>query len=95
MSAGVEQIGQRFAANVRRHRKAAGLSQEVLSFMAGIHRTQISLLETGGRLPRFITFLKLRGAPRATADALMEGIEFEPHVVQSGGFQVSDPEERQ
>jgi transcriptional regulator with XRE-family HTH domain len=46
-------MAERFAANLRRLREAAGLSQEELAFRAQIHRTQISLLETGQRLPRF------------------------------------------
>ena len=36
---------------VRRHRQAAGLSQEELAARAGLHRTYISLLERGLRNP--------------------------------------------
>lgn len=34
-----------FAANVRRKRRALGLSQEELAEMAGVHRTYIGMLE--------------------------------------------------
>ncbi|HEX4307177.1 MAG TPA: helix-turn-helix transcriptional regulator [Solirubrobacterales bacterium] len=37
-------IAERFAANLRRLRDAAGLSQEELAFRAQIHRTQVTFL---------------------------------------------------
>ena len=58
-----------FAANLRRERERAGLSQEQLGFKAGIHRTEISLLERGGRDPRLSTIARLAaglGVPLAT-----------------------------
>jgi DNA-binding XRE family transcriptional regulator len=50
---------QKFGANLRAARKAAGLTQEALAFRAEIHRTQITLYETGQRLPIVISLLKL------------------------------------
>jgi len=38
---------KRFGEQVRRLRKAAGLSQEELGFRAGIHRTYIGAVERG------------------------------------------------
>lgn len=38
-----------FAANVRRYREMAGLSQENLANSCGLHRTYISALERGKR----------------------------------------------
>ena len=49
----------RFAANLRRHRLAAGLSQEALGFRSHLHRTEISLLERGERDPRLSTVVRL------------------------------------
>lgn len=82
----------RFAANLRRLREAAGLTQEELSFRAAIHRTQISLLENGARLPRFETLIKLAGALDATPNDLTDGITWEPVVAITGGLSVTPPE---
>jgi transcriptional regulator with XRE-family HTH domain len=83
---------RRFSVNVYRLRKAAGYSQEELSFRAALHRTQISLLETGTRLPRFETLIKLAGALDATPNDLTEGITWEPIVAITGGLFVTPPE---
>jgi transcriptional regulator with XRE-family HTH domain len=81
----------RFAANLRRLRAAAGLSQEDLAFRAGIHRTQVSLLEGGKRMPRVFTLVCLAGALGVTPDDLLEGIVWEPIVSVSGGLVVTLP----
>jgi transcriptional regulator with XRE-family HTH domain len=83
-------MSQRFAANLARQRRASGLSQEELAFRAAVHRTQVSLLEGGDRLPRFETLIKLAGALEVSVDALTEGIVWEPIVSVSGGLKVSD-----
>ena len=41
-------LRQVFAANLRRYRHAKGLSQEELAHEAGVNRTYMSKLETGG-----------------------------------------------
>jgi transcriptional regulator with XRE-family HTH domain len=40
-----------FGAVVRRHRKASGLSQEILAEKAEIHHTHVGLIERGERNP--------------------------------------------
>jgi transcriptional regulator with XRE-family HTH domain len=52
----------RFAANLRRLRITAGISQEALADRCGLHRTEISLLERAGREPRLTTIVKLARA---------------------------------
>jgi transcriptional regulator with XRE-family HTH domain len=80
---------RRFAANLRRLREAAGLSQEELAFRADVHRTQISLIEGGHRMPRLDTLIKLAGALDATANDLVDGITWEPYEQLAGGFLVT------
>jgi len=53
---------QRFATNLRAFRTRAGMSQEALGFECGLHRTEISRLERGGREPRLTTIVKLADA---------------------------------
>jgi transcriptional regulator with XRE-family HTH domain len=67
-------VEQQFAANLVRLRKAAGLSQESLAFAAGLHRTEIGMLERGVRLARIDTLIKLAGALGIEAGALLDGL---------------------
>ena len=85
------EMSDRFAANLVKARHAAGLSQEELAFRAGVHRTQVSLLENGNRLPRFETLIKLAGALGVSVADLTDGISWEPIVSISGGIKVADP----
>jgi transcriptional regulator with XRE-family HTH domain len=68
----------RFAVNLRRAREAAGVSQEELAERCEIHRTEVSLLERGGREPRLGTLVKLATALGTTAEALCQGIGWNP-----------------
>jgi transcriptional regulator with XRE-family HTH domain len=64
----------RFAVNLRRARKAAGISQEELAERCELHRTEVSLLERGGREPRLGTMVKLATALGTTPEELCKGI---------------------
>jgi transcriptional regulator with XRE-family HTH domain len=79
-------IAARFGDNLARHRKRADLSQEEVSFRAGLHRTEISQLERGLRIPRIDTLVKLASALAVPTDNLLAGIDWEPGSVQAGGF---------
>jgi transcriptional regulator with XRE-family HTH domain len=85
-------VSGRFAANLRRFREAAGISQEDLAFAAEIHRTQISLIEGGHRMPRLDTLVKLAGALGVTANDLLDGIAWEPSALRPGGFRMTSPD---
>ena len=62
---------EQFAANLRRARNEAGLSQEQLSDLCGLHATEISRLERGVREPRLGTIVRLaRGLGLRPADLL-------------------------
>lgn len=80
----------RFGVNLARCRAAAGISQEELSFRASLHRTQISLLERGERMPRVDTALRLAGSLGVPLDDLVAGLEWRPgyEVVVHGSWEV-------
>lgn len=80
------EVAQRFGANLMAHRERTGLSQEDLSFRAALHRTEISLLERGARLPRIDTLVKLAGALAVEPGELLAGIVWTPGSVQRGQF---------
>lgn len=82
----------RFAANLRSLREETDLSQEELALRAAMHRTQISLLEGGGRMPRVETLVKLAGGLGATPNDLLDGIDWEPIEAVAGGLTVRPPE---
>lgn len=82
---------ERFGENLLRIRQARKLSQENLAVQAGIHRTQISLLEGGRRQPLLETLVRLAGALDVPIEALFEGILWDPDG--GGRFLVADPPE--
>lgn len=67
----------RFAVNLRRAREVAGISQEELAERCELHRTEVSLLERGGREPRLGTMVKLATALGTTPEALCMGITWD------------------
>lgn len=79
---------ERFAANLRRARTKAGISQEELGDRCDLHRTEISLLERAGREPRLATILKLAGSLETTPAELCDGMAWSP---SSGRFDVKAP----
>jgi transcriptional regulator with XRE-family HTH domain len=66
----------RFAVNLRRARQRKKISQEELGFRCELHRTEISLLERGGREPRLGTIVKLAGALDTSPEELCAGIRW-------------------
>ena len=79
-------IAAQIGNNLRHCRKGAGLSQEEVAVRASLHRTEISLLERGERLPRIDTAIKLAGALEVPPAELVEGIEWRPGMVSPGSF---------
>lgn len=82
----MSEVASRFGENLVRSRKRAGLSQEELGFRASLHRTEISLLERGARLPKIDTVLKLVGALELQPGDLLEGITWKPGEMLPGNF---------
>jgi transcriptional regulator with XRE-family HTH domain len=69
---------ERFAANLRKARTKAGISQEELGNRCDLHRTEISLLERAGREPRLSTIVKLASSLETTPAELIAGIAWSP-----------------
>lgn len=82
------EIGAYFGANLRRVRKQVGMSQEALAFRAGLHRTEIGLLERGERTPRIDTLIKLAGGLGVDPVLLLEGIEWNEGQRTAGAFRL-------
>jgi transcriptional regulator with XRE-family HTH domain len=80
----------RFGKNLAHCREAADVSQEELSFRASIHRTEVSLLERGERIPRVDTALRIAGSLGIPLDDLVAGLEWKPgyEIVVPGSWEV-------
>jgi transcriptional regulator with XRE-family HTH domain len=83
----VSEVGQ----NIRAARKKAGMSQEQVAKGAGIHRTEVGLLERGLRMPRADTLIKVAGAIGLDAAVFLRGITWTPEqqATKGGHFSVS------
>lgn len=55
-------------------REKRGLSQNATAERAGLHRTEVSLIERGQRVTRLDTIVKLAGAVEVDPCALLEGM---------------------
>jgi transcriptional regulator with XRE-family HTH domain len=71
----VDTLQQQFGNVIRRRREASGLSQEALADKAGLHRTYISLLERGRRVPSIKIVQQLAAALETTMAALIGELE--------------------
>ncbi len=83
-------VARQFGANLSRLRERSGVTQEELAFRASLHRTEIGLLERGGRIPKIDTLAKLAGALEVEPGDLFDGIEWEPGDVRLGNFKPAD-----
>jgi transcriptional regulator with XRE-family HTH domain len=73
----MESPRDRFAISLRKARTTKKISQEELGFRCDLHRTEISLLERGGREPRLGTIVKLASALDTTPEELCTGISWD------------------
>jgi transcriptional regulator with XRE-family HTH domain len=67
-----------FASNLRRLRKARGLTQEDLSSLADLNRIHVGLIERGERLPALDTVFRLAGALGVRPGDLLDGYKWQP-----------------
>ena len=85
-------VAAQFGDNLVRCRKLAGVSQDELSVRASVHRTEISQLERGLRIPRIDTLAKLCACLEVEAGELMEGINWRPGDRRIGSFKERTPD---
>lgn len=71
----MDTLQQQFGKLIRRRRLAIGLGQEALADKAGLHRTHVSLLERGKRMPSLQVVKKLAAGLGTTMASLMEELE--------------------
>lgn len=85
-----EEMKLRFGRNLARCREEADISQEELAFRASIHRTEVSLLECGERMPRVDTALRLAGSLGVPLGDLVVGLEWRPgyEIVVPGSWEM-------
>lgn len=86
-----EELAKRFGENLARARRRARLSQEELAFRAGLHRTEIGLLENARRVPRIDTLVKLCSSLEVGVDELLDGINWNVVAQQDEGAMVVSP----
>lgn len=67
------------------------MSQEAAAIRAGLHRTEVGLLERGERIPKIDTLIKLAAATSVPPSQLLEGIHWQPATTSKGSFTVSTP----
>ena len=87
-------LAQQFGKNVRRLRRTHGYSQQQLAELCSMHRTAISFIEQGQRLPRLDTLIKLIAVLGPPVDELLIGVPiWVPGLSEDGewvaGFQRS------
>jgi transcriptional regulator with XRE-family HTH domain len=79
-------VMERIGKNIWEVRRRAGFSQEMLAERSGLHRTEISLIERGGRVPRIDTLLKIAGSLECPIETLVEGVEWVPFSPSAAGM---------
>ena len=67
---------RRFGQNLRRHRRRLTLTQEQVSRLCHLNRTEIGKLEHGEREPRLMTIVKLAAVLEISSDDLLVGIDW-------------------
>ncbi|HET9154471.1 MAG TPA: helix-turn-helix transcriptional regulator [Solirubrobacterales bacterium] len=69
-------LGRQFGQNLTELRGHVGLSQTATAERAGLHRTEVALVEHGRRIPRLDTLVKLAGAVEVAPCELLAGLSW-------------------
>ena len=83
-----DEIAHLIGERIRELRKERGLNQEEISYRAGLHRTEISQLERGLRLPRIDTLIKVAASLVENLEELVGRLVWNPGEYRAGGFTV-------
>jgi transcriptional regulator with XRE-family HTH domain len=83
---GPNPIAVTFGNNLRFERERLELNQEELGLFAGLHRTEVSQLERGLRIPRIDTLVKLAGALGVAPEVLLRDLAWTPAKLTPGVF---------
>jgi transcriptional regulator with XRE-family HTH domain len=84
------ELAEQFGRNLKSARRRAGFSQQELASACGLHRTEIGLLESGARLPRLDTIIKVASGVALEPATLLDGMGWFRGASQPGGFYVRD-----
>lgn len=68
------ECGRRLGQNVVEFREKRDLTQTATAERSGLHRTEVSLIERGQRVPRLDTIVKIAGALQVEPCALLVGM---------------------
>jgi len=79
-------VAEQFGRNLFLARRRAGQSQQELADRAGVHRTEIGLLENGRRTARIDTAMQIVGALEGDPAELLKGIVWVPVEHPAGSF---------
>lgn len=82
---------KRVAENLRGARRRLDISQETLGILAGLHRTEIGMLENAERIPRIDSVVKLATVLEIPVDQIVDGLTWEPprRVGEPGRFRTN------
>jgi len=86
----VSELSKHFALVLGRGRLRADLSQEELAFQSGMHKTAVTHLERGDRLPRLDSIVRLAGGLEIEPSDLLDGIRYRPGGFKPGRYEVTD-----
>lgn len=70
-----DMLAQIFGQVLKKVRKKRGLSQESLGFISGYHRTYISLIERGNKIPTLQTLFNLASALNIPPSDLVKRVQ--------------------
>jgi len=70
------EVSRLLGQNLGQCRQRVGLSQAATAERAGLHRTEIGFIETGKRVPRLGTLVKLAGAVEVAPCELLAGMSW-------------------